>query len=106
MGPFGSPQTQPCSWQLLALAQPPASWSVNFPSPRFVRRTFFRSCGCLLGPVAGIGIGAGAGTGTSDKGPDKTGHGPEKVPSDPLQAPTKKIQPASTAVLFTVFTAG
>lgn len=81
MGPFGSPQTQPCSQ--LALACPGTATrqlSVNFPSPRFVRRTFFRSCGCLLGPVAGIGIGAGAGTGTSDKGPGKTGHGPQKVP--------------------------
>lgn len=55
MGGSFARRTQPCSWPLLALAQPPASWSVNFPSPRFVRRTFFRRCGCLLGPVAGAG---------------------------------------------------
>lgn len=63
LGLLGLPARQ------LVLAQPPASWlSVNFPSPRFVRRTFFRRCGCLLGPVsAGIGIDVGAGDGTRER---------------------------------------
>lgn len=94
---------------LLALACPGTATrqlSVNFPSPRFVRRTFFRRCGCLLGPGAGIGIGAGAGTGTSDKGPDKTRHGPQKVPQIHFRPQQKKIQPSKQAVRFTVFTAG
>lgn len=84
MGSFGSPQRSPAVGTCSSLAQPPASWSVNFPSPRFVRRTFFRRCGCLLGPGAGIGILVLAPgrwpQGTSVGGPDKTRgqkeHGP------------------------------
>lgn len=96
----------------LSLAQPPASWSVNFPSPRFVRRTFFRRCGCLLGPGAGIGIfGVGAGRwpqGTSVGGTDKT---KTWALDDRLRSTSgpnkKKVQLAAGGCpLFTVFTAG
>lgn len=96
----------------LALACPGTATrqlSANFPSPRFVRRTFFRRCGCLLGPVAGIGIGFGARCWHRDvrqRALDETRRrGPQKVPPIHFR-PQQKIQPALKAVLYTVFTAG
>lgn len=55
MGPFGSPQTQPCSWQLLALAQPPASCRLISRLHGSFGELFFEAVDAFWGPSLALG---------------------------------------------------
>lgn len=107
MGPVGSPQPQPCSWQLLALAQPPASCRLISRLHGSFGEHFFEAVDAFWGPSLALALAPALAQGRQTKALTRQDMGPRRSPPiDPLQAPTKKIQPASTAVLFTVFTAG